>query len=365
VHSLIDRQIKKYLKGEHGPELAPFLEAVGATYRGYDNDRQMLEQSMELMSDELNARNRELREQLDGRQRVEDELRRSNENLREINRKLETAQNQLLQADKMASIGQLAAGVAHEINNPIGYIHSNLTTLERYVNDLMCLLALYERGEDQLLETDLCDVLKEKKGEIDLAYLRDDLPALMSESKEGISRVKKIVQDLKDFSHVDEADWQWADLRKGLDSTLNIVRNEIRTRAEVICQYGDIPEIYCIASRLNQVFMNILVNAAHAVRSNGIITISTGWHGQEVWVKIADTGCGIPKENLQRIFDAFYTTKPIGQGTGLGLSLSYSIVQKHHGRIEVESEVGKGTTFTVWLPIEQPGIENSDNAGSP
>ena len=175
----------------------------------------------------------------------------------------------------------------------------------------------------------------------------------MKESRDGITRVKKIVQDLKDFSHVDAQDeWQWADLHKGLDSTLNIVWNEIKYHAEVIKEYGEIPEVECFPSQLNQVFMNLLVNAAHAITDKGIITIRTGRQGEEVFIRIADTGKGIPEENLKRVFDPFFTTKPVGKGTGLGLSLSYGIMQKHNGRIEVQSEVGKGATFTLWLPIK-------------
>ena len=304
------------------------------------------------LSDEIALSNQALEHELAKKLQVEDELRKSYSDLKEINTKLEAAQSQLLQADKMASIGQLASGVAHEINNPIGYIFSNLSTLERYLKNLMELLTLYEQAEPQLQDPVLQTRLSAYKTEIDLGYLRQDLPALLAESKEGITRVKKIVQDLKDFSHVDEAEWIWTDVRHGLDSTINIVHNEIKTKAEVIRTYGDIPEIRCIASQLNQVFLNLLINASHAIENSGTITVATGQQDQEIWVKISDTGSGITKENMTRIFDAFFTTKPVGKGTGLGLSLSYSIIKKHHGRIEVESEIGKGTTFTVWLPIE-------------
>ena len=182
----------------------------------------------------------------------------------------------------------------------------------------------------------------------------------MSESKDGITWVKQIVQNLKDFSHVDTSDeWHFADLRNGLDSTLSIVNNEIKYKANVVKEYGDIPEVECLPSQLNQVFMNLLVNAAHAIEERGTITIHTGTirtgqQGEEVWVEVADTGKGIAPEHLKKIFDPFFTTKPIGKGTGLGLSLSYGIIQKHHGRIEVQSEIGKGTTFRVWLPVKQP-----------
>jgi two-component system, NtrC family, sensor kinase len=178
---------------------------------------------------------------------------------------------------------------------------------------------------------------------------------LMAESREGIERVRKIVQDLKDFSRVDaRQEWEWANLHKGIDSTLNIVNNEIKYKAEVRKEYGSLPEVECLPSELNRVFMNLLVNAAHAIGSErGTITIRTRVEGDEVLVEVEDDGCGIPQENLSRIFDPFFTTKPIGQGTGLGLSLAYGIVNKHDGRIEVESIVGVGTKFKVHIPIRR------------
>ena len=175
--------------------------------------------------------------------------------------------------------------------------------------------------------------------------------------EDGITRVKNIVQNLKDFSHVDASDeWHYADLHSGLDSTLNIVNNEIKYKAEVVKEYGDIPQVECLLSQLNQVFMNLLVNASHAIEEHGVITVRTGKTGEEVWVEVADTGKGIAPDSLKKIFDPFFTTKPIGQGTGLGLSLSYGIIQKHHGRIDVQSVVDKGTTFRVWLPLKQPPL---------
>jgi signal transduction histidine kinase len=275
-----------------------------------------------------------------------------NEDFMLAQQQIAQAQDQLLQSDKMASVGQLAAGVAHEINNPIGFVYSNLGSMEKYLKDIFGLLDVYEAAEAALPEAARAEV-RSAKQQKDLAFLREDVPMLMKESRDGITRVKKIVQDLKDFSHVDASDeWQWVDLHKGLNSTLNIVWNEIKYHAEVKKEYGDIPEVECFPSQLNQVFMNLLVNAAHAITDKGIITIRTGRQGEEVFIRIADTGKGIPEENLKRIFDPFFTTKPVGKGTGLGLSLSYGIMQKHNGRIEVQSEVGKGTTFTLWLPIK-------------
>jgi two-component system NtrC family sensor kinase len=281
-----------------------------------------------------------------------EELLRANEELKELNAKLSDTQDKLVQSEKLASIGQLAAGVAHEINNPIGYIFSNFGTLEKYLADLFEMLGAYEQAESALAGTPAAAQLRALRERIELDYLKDDIPTLMAESKEGISRVRKIVQDLKDFSRVDaRQEWEWVDLHQGIDSTLNIVNNEIKYKADVVKHYGQLPDVECLPSELNQVFMNLLVNAAHAITAErGTITIRTGCEGRDVWVEVADNGCGISKENLSRIFDPFFTTKPVGKGTGLGLSLSYGIVKKHAGRIEVKSEIGAGTTFRVTVP---------------
>ncbi len=281
-----------------------------------------------------------------------EELLRANEELKELNAKLSDTQDKLMQSEKLASIGQLAAGVAHEINNPIGYIFSNFGTLEKYLADLFEMLGAYEQAESALAGTPAAERLRALRERIELDYLKDDIPTLMAESKEGISRVRKIVQDLKDFSRVDaRQEWEWVDLHQGIDSTLNIVNNEIKYKADVVKHYGRLPDVECLPSELNQVFMNLLVNAAHAITAErGTITIRTGCEGSDVWVEVADNGCGITKENLSRIFDPFFTTKPVGKGTGLGLSLSYGIVKKHAGRVEVTSDIGAGTTFRVTVP---------------
>ena len=271
-----------------------------------------------------------------------------------MNSKLSDAQSKLIQSEKLASIGQLAAGVAHEINNPIGFIFSNFGTLEQYLEDLFQMLDAYEQAEASMSDGAALARIRSLKADLDIDYLKEDIPNLMSESRDGIQRVRKIVQDLKDFSRVDaRQEWESVDLHAGIDSTLNIVNNEIKYKADVVKHYGALPEVQCLPSELNQVFMNLLVNAAHAITAErGTITISTGVEGRNVWVEVADTGAGIAQENLQRIFDPFFTTKPVGKGTGLGLSLSYGIVQKHSGRMEVHSELGVGTRFRVTLPIQ-------------
>jgi PAS domain S-box-containing protein len=292
------------------------------------------------------------------RKAAEEALRRTNSELQVINQQLQEAQTQLLQSEKMASIGQLAAGVAHEINNPIGYVYSNLGTLERYVSDLLQVLAAYEQAE-HALPADVLARLKALKRSADIECLKEDVPALMGESREGITRVKKIVQDLKDFSRVGSNEaWQRADLHSGLDSTINIVWNELKYKCELRKDYGDLPEIECLPSQLNQVFLNLLVNAGQAIEDSGTIVVRTRLHEGEVWIEVSDTGKGIAPESLTRIFDPFFTTKPVGRGTGLGLSLSYGIVKKHNGTIEVESELGRGTTFRIRLPVNcAPAVE--------
>lgn len=291
--------------------------------------------------------------QVDQQQRIA-ELSVMNGEKEQLIRQLQEAQGQLLQSEKMASIGQLAAGVAHEINNPIGYINSNITTLQRYVDDLFKLLSCYQALETAIPpESAALTDLLELKALIDIEFLSRDVQDLMNESREGLARVKQIVHDLKDFSHVDEAAWQWADLHKGLESTLNIVHNELKYKADIVRDYGDLPPVECLASQINQVFMNLLVNAAHAIEERGTITLRSRLLGDEVCMEIADTGRGIDRDHLSRIFDPFFTTKPIGQGTGLGLSLSYNIINKHGGRIEVDSTIGQGTTFRVFLPVSQ------------
>jgi Na+/proline symporter/signal transduction histidine kinase len=312
-----------------------------------------LEQKVAERTDMLSEAVARLREEIGERQRIQDALQQSYQQVVEVNRKLEEAHHQLLQSEKMASIGQLAAGVAHEINNPIGFVHSNLGTLDKYVGDLLRLIAAYEALEQQAGEERGGEAAGNLRREIDLDFLREDVPALLQETREGVVRVKQIVKDLKDFSHVDESEWQVTDLHQGLDSTLNVVWNELKYKARVVKEYGQLPLVECIPSQLNQVFMNLLVNAAQAIPDQGTITIRTGQEGDQAWVEVSDTGKGIPPENLHRIFEPFFTTKPVGKGTGLGLSLSYGIVRKHGGRIEVASEVGQGTRFRVWIPVRR------------
>lgn len=264
-------------------------------------------------------------------------------------------QSQLIQSEKLASLGQMAAGVAHEINNPVGFVTSNLGTLESDFKQLQRMLDAYQQAEAALAPGDCLEQLSALRNELDLDFLKEDIPILIRESKDGIGRVTQIVKDLKNFSRVDnDEQWQWANLQQGIDSTLNIVASELKHKADVIKHYQPLPEIECLASQINQVVMNLVINAAQAMGpERGTITLSNGVEGDRVWLEVADNGCGIAPHSLQKIFDPFFTTKPVGEGTGLGLSLSHGIVKKHHGDISVSSEVGRGTTFRVVLPIRQ------------
>jgi len=303
---------------------------------------QALRESRDLLEDRVRERTADL-------YALNEKLQQEKDTQANLIKKLEAAQDQLLQSERMASIGQLAAGVAHEINNPVGFVNSNLSSMQRYVGDLLRMLSTYEGVEVELPIVSQAKIARVKE-EIDMTFLRDDVNDLLAESLDGLKRVTRIVQDLKNFSHVDEQERQWADLESGLESTLRVAWNELKYKAEVVKEFSGISQIECFPFQLNQVFMNLLVNAAQAIEERGKITIRTAEDDAQVWIEIQDTGRGIKPEHLSRIFDPFFTTKPVGKGTGLGLSLAYGIVKKHDGHIEVNSQIGVGTTFKVVIP---------------
>ncbi len=299
-------------------------------------------------------RTRELRDQIAAREVVEQTLQRRNADLGIANQKLVGTQNQLIQSEKMATVGVLAAGVAHEINNPIGFIKSNLSSLNRYFDDFTVVLKAYEALEQTVAEEQpQLKLIYELRAQVELDYLLGDVPGLIQETLSGIARVESIVSDLKGFSHMDGAEWQEVDLLKGLERTLNVAANELKYKVTVVREFSDLPLVTCLPFQINQVFLNLLINAAQAIEGNGTITIRTGHDDTTVWLQFSDTGRGIADEHRSRIFEPFFTTKPVGLGTGLGLSVSYSIIQKHGGSIDVQSEVGKGATFTIHLPRSQ------------
>lgn len=292
---------------------------------------------------------------LDGQEDYARELQQRQVELRQAYQRLNGTQEKLLQSEKMASIGQLAAGVAHEINNPIGYVHSNLGSLQEYLRSLFTVIEAYERALRAPDPKALIPEIDDIRERFDIDFISRDLPQLMAESREGIERVTQIVRDLKDFSYSgrDES-WKLVDLHAGLESTINIIWNELKYKVSLERCYGNLPMVECLPSELNQVYMNLLLNAGHAIADRGKIKVSTGVEGDEVWVEVEDDGAGVSPELTQRIFDPFFTTKPVGSGTGLGLSISYGIVNKHHGRIDVDSAPGQGARFRVTLPIRQP-----------
>ncbi|MFZ2161010.1 MAG: PAS domain S-box protein [Sideroxyarcus sp.] len=296
------------------------------------------------------------------RKQMEELLRREKAEQAILIGKLEEAQSQLLQSEKLAAIGQLAAGVAHEINNPMGFIRSNLSRLGDYSGSLLNIINAYESADPLLQEhPQINEHIAQTRRDADLAFLKEDMPNLIAESLDGADRVRRIVQDLRDFSRIDAAEWQHFDIHAGLESTINVVWNEIKYKAELVRDYGEVPLVECIPSRLNQVFMNMLVNASQAIADRGKIMISTRRQNNEVEIAFTDTGQGISPDVLPKIFDPFFTTKPVGKGTGLGLSVSYGIIRDHGGNIEVVSELGLGTTFTIRLPVSRA---SHDEAGT-
>lgn len=268
--------------------------------------------------------------------------------------KLGELQRQVAAQEKMASIGQLAAGVAHEINNPIGFVNSNLGTLARDVGSLLALVQAYREACGESASAEQRQRAQTLEQALDLAFLAEDLPQMIRESIDGLQRVKRIVQDLRSFSRVDASDWLYADLNEGIESTLNMLMHEIRYKAQVRKELSPLPAVYCLAAQINQVLMNLLVNAGHAIERDGLILIRSWVDGAWACVSVRDNGCGMAAEVMKRIFEPFFTTKPVGQGTGLGLSLSFSIIQKHKGRIDVDSAPGQGTCFTLRLPVQGP-----------
>jgi two-component system sensor histidine kinase TtrS len=272
-----------------------------------------------------------------------------------LNHRLVETRSQLLQAEKMASVGLLAAGVAHEINTPLGFITSNLGALERYTHEL---LGLVDSSCDIVTALPEDNPLRQKlvsgKAYIDLDYLREDSATLLSETRVGLERVRAIVQGLRNFALPNDINWQRVDINKCLEDALVVAAGELPTGIKVVRDYGKLPLVQCQPQPINQVLANLLLNAIHAMSGKGVLTLSSGIDGDQAWVEVRDNGQGIAPEHLEHIFDPFFTTKPVGKGTGLGLSICYGIMQQHHGRIEVSSTLGEGSAFRVVLPISQP-----------
>ncbi len=287
------------------------------------------------------------------------ELNQSNIDLNNALDDLKNAQTKLVDAEKMASLGQLTAGIAHEINNPINFVSSNIRPLRRDIDDIIDLLNKIENIiQEKSLENEFEEAKKFKK-EIDYDYLIHEIDVLLKGMSDGAGRTVEIVKGLKSFSRLDESDLKFANVNEGLDSTIIILNSTFKGKVAVVKEFGDIPEIECFAGKLNQVFMNIINNAAQAVitshenDNDGKVIIKTYSENDFVKISISDNGTGMPEEVKQKIFEPFFTTKKAGEGTGLGLSIVYSIIELHKGTIEVNSELGKGTEFLITLPINQ------------
>lgn len=284
--------------------------------------------------------------------------------LESSNEPIQESRNQIAQSEKMASLGQLAAGVAHEINNPVSYLISNLDRLSEYVAFFTSLWRRYDELERCMAGGDiengkvLLTRIEELKKAEDFPFMREDVQNLVVESKEGANRVNEIVRNMKTFAHADEPDMKEADLNVGMEATLKLAWNELKYKCNLVKNLDPLPKIRCHPGRLNQVFMNILVNAGQAIRNHGEIRVSSNLEGERIVIRISDTGEGIVPADLKKIFTPFFTTKPVGTGTGLGLSISYGIVKNHGGDIQVVSEVGKGTTFSVFLPVSGTKTED-------
>lgn len=278
------------------------------------------------------------------------DLERRNAELKQRKEELQRLQGQIIQNEKMASLGQLAAGVAHELNNPAGFIFGNMEILRDCSQGLGRLLDFYERIELSKVDAAQVRVIKD---EIDYSNTLGDLSSIIADCHEGAERIRDVVHNLRLFSRLDEAEFKKVDIHEGIESTIRLLSRYYSSGPITLLRdYGTLPLVDCYAGQLNQVWMNLLVNAAQAITEQGEVRITTRRESQTVIITISDTGCGIAAEDLKSMFDPFFTTKPVGEGTGLGLSVTYSIIERHNGEIKVLSTLGKGATFTVSIPID-------------
>ncbi|MBU1996258.1 MAG: PAS domain-containing protein, partial [Candidatus Omnitrophica bacterium] len=313
--------------------------------------KDILEVKVQERTSELSIANKHLHYKITELEKTKAELERAYKNLKET-------ESQLFQADKLASIGQLAAGVAHEINNPIGFISSNTNVLRDYINtykkqiemsrDLQNAIEVGNNDEIRML----LESIRQFDEEENLQFIMKDSDTLIEESKEGLDRVEKIVMDLCSFSRDDKGGIEVVDINENIKIILGVLNNEIMLKCDLVEEFGDIPRIKCNSQKIKQVIMNLVMNAVQSLNEWGTVIIKTSKIDGFVLIEVEDNGCGVPKEELIKIFDPFYTTKEVGKGTGLGLSISYEIIKRHRGEILVESEVGKGTKFIVKLPID-------------
>jgi signal transduction histidine kinase len=301
----------------------------------------------------LTETNQELEENSKRLEKQKIKIENKNTQLQSTLQQLKEAQNQLVQSEKMASVGQLTAGIAHEINNPINFISSNISPLKRDLDDLLKLLSMCTNATEKGDLQNESDKIKKYKEEIEYDMVIKEIKQLLSGIEEGARRTMEIVKGLRNFSRLDEGEKKLSDINEGIESTLLMLRNQLKNRIEVVKEFGGLPQLLCYPGKLNQVFMNIINNASQSIEAEGKIVISTSYQDNNIHVSIKDTGKGMSKKVTEHIFEPFYTTKDVGQGTGLGLSISYGIIQEHKGEIKVKSELGKGTEFLITLPLEE------------
>lgn len=365
--------------GDEIQELSEQFNQMAATLR---ESYRTLEEKVIARTLELTNTNHVLASEIEQRKQIEETLRKSEAQLRQQAQELEQAltelqqtQLQLIQTEKMSSLGQMVAGVAHEINNPVNFIHGNITHANEYIQDILELLQLYQEH----YPNPVSEVVDHHQA-IDLEFIIDDLPKVLASMRLGTERIRDIVLSLRNFSRLDEADMKAVDIHEGIDSTLLILQNRLRARPnhseiKIVKEYGSLPQVTCYAGQLNQVFMNILNNAVDALdeynnqrsaeeikSDHSQIIITTQLENDYINIKIADNGSGMTEEVKKQLFDPFFTTKPVGKGTGLGLSICYQIIQKHQGIILCESELGKGTEFSIQIPIVQNGLSSVVNS---
>ncbi|HRF71950.1 MAG TPA: hemerythrin domain-containing protein [Accumulibacter sp.] len=329
-----------------------------------ERNRKLVEANVQLQAAraKLVEANAGLAQQVDERSRelaaTNADLLREQGELQRAIEAIERTQGRLLQSEKGTAVGQLAAGVAHEIDKPVGIASLNLASLKDYVERLLATIDATAPAVAALARHHPARLAAEQAWQdIELDYLRQDIPDLIRDSADGLARVRKIVTDLKDFSHREEAEWQNADLNHGLERALKMVWNEPKDKVEVVRDFGELPAVRCLPAQINQVFVHLLVNAGQAIATAGTITLRTGQQGRYAWVEVEDTGGGMPPAVQERIFEPFFTSRAVGQGSGLGLAIASEIVQRHHGTISVDSQPGRGSRFRVLLPIAGPAGE--------
>jgi len=336
-----------YLKKDFTAEDRAVFESLTTQTAIALENNQYIEETKALIEEVTESKTRE--KYVSKLEKANQKLTQNNKKLQQLYKDLKDTQAQLVQSEKMAGLGQLVAGVAHELNNPISYIYANMKELDQYISAITDLLSLFQDPPEQ--ETQLRDAIENLRSRYDFEFIQSDIQSLITESVEGSQRVKNVVLNLRNFSRLDEAESKLADLHEGLDSTLLLLNNEIKNRITIHKDYGDLPKIYCYPGNVNQVFMNFLLNAIQAIEGNGNIWIKTRKLKDTVEITIKDDGKGIPRKYHQKIFDPFFTTKPVGKGTGLGLSISYQIIREHQGKLHFTSAEGRGTEFKIELPL--------------